>query len=639
MRMVIKKIKSLFWAITLVITLTAVFFIFEVIEADSVRTIKISGGFTHSMVIDENRALWAWGTNEYGEIGDGTLVAKSSPIRTNIGSDWLHIAAGIAHSAGIKPDGSLWTWGGNDTGALGDGSTVNSQIPTQVGTGTDWINTSAGSGFTLALNSGGALWSWGENSAGQLGDGTDVDKHSPTKVGIDDDWVSISAGFSHSMGIKSDGTLWGWGLDIFGQLGMDGLYGSWPYVRTPTQVGTDTDWLLVSCGTYHTLALKSDGTLWAWGLNNAGQLGDGTGQAKDEVTQVGSSSEWTSISASMHNMALKSDGTLWAWGFNNKGQLGDGTVISKNIPTQIGSDSDWSVVAVGLAHSMAVKSDGTLWTWGNNEFGTLGDGTNADRHTAVKILLQDDSGLALVKPKPTPRPRPIVIPDSDITEVVAPGLGVSSVIAPDAVTTISLDDPDVTLSFPAYTEQITYQATLVSDSESCEGVSPGNGGVVQTCVDINLYDYEGNPTPNSNLWASTTLSIALGDEFVESLGGPAFAYIAAITGYLRVQSYDESRKSGEWLDLYNTYIKDGERIVVQANPRNFSTFALVHYPPGYQSNTSGSPSVSTVSEEIVVTPDVGGTPIKTSWIYIGLALGMVLMGSSTYMLIRMKHVK
>jgi hypothetical protein len=188
----------------------------------------------------------------------------------------------------------------------------------------------------------------------------------------DTDWASVAAGSYHTMAIKTDGTLWAWGANWAGQLGNGTLVDT----DTPVQIGYGNDWASVAAGYYHTVAIKTDGSLWAWGSNEEGQLGDGTNESKDGPTQIGPDTDWASVAAGYyHTVAVKTNGTLWAWGYNEEGQLGDGTNESKNTPTRIGADTDWVSVAAGEGHTVAVKTNGTLWAWGYNAEGQLGDGS------------------------------------------------------------------------------------------------------------------------------------------------------------------------------------------------------------------------------------------------------------------------
>jgi alpha-tubulin suppressor-like RCC1 family protein len=173
-------------------------------------------------------------------------------------------------------------------------------------------------------------------------------------------------GASHSAGIRADGTLWAWGYNISGQVGD----GTQTNRNSPVQVGTATNWAAVACGGAHTVALKNDGTLWAWGTSSA--LGDGSGLPRSSPVQVGNASDWATVAAGFsHTVAVKSDGTLWAWGSNGAGQVGDGTTAERYSPVRIGTASHWATVACGNNYSVAMGSDGTLWAWGNNFNGQL----------------------------------------------------------------------------------------------------------------------------------------------------------------------------------------------------------------------------------------------------------------------------
>lgn len=196
-------------------------------------------------------------------------------------------------------------------------------------------------------------------------------------------WKTIEAGRYHTVAIKQDGTLWAWGKNFYGQLGDATNTDK----NTPTLIGTDNTWQSISGGRYHTLAIKLNGTLWAWGINATGQLGDGSNTNKNNPTQIGASNNWQSVNAGgNYSHGIKQDGTLWAWGYNNMGQLGDGTLIDKNTPTQIVTATNWQSVSSGEGgHTAAIKQDGTLWAWGWNNYGQLGDGTNIDKLVPTQI--------------------------------------------------------------------------------------------------------------------------------------------------------------------------------------------------------------------------------------------------------------
>jgi alpha-tubulin suppressor-like RCC1 family protein len=334
----------------------------------------ISTGNAYTLAVRQDGTLWAWGLNSNGQLGDGTTIEKSTPVQIGTATNWASASTGISHSLALRTDGTLWAWGNNTKGQLGNGTTTSSLVPVQVGTSTTWVSTSVGYAHSLALRSDGTLWAWGTDTNGELGTGTTSAgaTSAPVQVGTATTWASISAGFAHSLALSTDGTLWAWGSNGFGQLGNATTTNS----TAPVQVSVGTTWLSIGAGYYHSLALRSDGTLWAWGSNSYGQLGNGTtstGSTTSAPAQVGTATNWVSLSASSsHSLALRSDGTLWAWGNNENGQLGNGTTTNSPAPTQVGTDANWQRIGAGNNQSVALRTDGTLWAWGSNSYGQLG---------------------------------------------------------------------------------------------------------------------------------------------------------------------------------------------------------------------------------------------------------------------------
>ena len=344
------------------------------VQASSLNS-RLAAGDVHSMYVSNDGNLWAWGSNYYGQLGDGTTTNRTMPVQILPGV--AAIAAGNYHSLALKNDGSLWAWGSNDSGQLGDGTTTNRTTPFQILTG---ITTAvaAGSSHTLALQTDGSLWAWGNNGNYQLGDGTRTDSSWPKQIltGV----VDIAAGFYHSLALKTDGSLWAWGSNNSGQLGG----GTNTYSSTPKQILTGV--AAISAGSMHSLAIKTDGSLWAWGYNSYGQLGDGT--TTDSSTPKQILTGVAAISAgNMHSLALKNDGSLWAWGRNQYGQLGDGTTMNRTTPFQILTGV--TAMAAGGGHSLALKNDGSLWAWGRNDQGQLGDGTTTARLSPFLVKYAD----------------------------------------------------------------------------------------------------------------------------------------------------------------------------------------------------------------------------------------------------------
>ena len=196
--------------------------------------------------------------------------------------------------------------------------------------------------------------------------------------------VAVAAGY-HTVAIKSDSTLWAWGNNQYGQLSD----GTTTNKSTPVQIGSDNDWVKVAATAQSTIAIKTDGSLWAWGDNTYGQLGDGTTTNKNIPIRIGTDIDWDLVSVSDHTIAIKNSGYLWAWGVNSSGQLGDGTNTNRYSPVSIGGNNDWKKVVAG-SHTIALKSDGSLWAWGANGSGQLGDGTTISKSTPIQIGSDND---------------------------------------------------------------------------------------------------------------------------------------------------------------------------------------------------------------------------------------------------------
>ncbi len=248
----------------------------------------------------------------------------------------------------------------------------------QVGSVPCWREISAGQNFTLAIKGDGTLWGWGLNG-NQLGLGFSGNQNLPIQIGVANDWATVSAGDNHSLAVKTNGTLWAWGSGLFGQLG-NGSFNNATW--TVTQVGTATDWFKVSSGTQFSLAIKTNGTLWSWGLNNLGQLGNGTIINTNLPNQVGTATNWSKIDAgNQHSLAIDSSGVLYGWGDNTFGQLGNGTNISSLSPIILSTLNNWMEISAGYDHSMILNTNGFLFTAGNNANGQLCYGNNTSSNT------------------------------------------------------------------------------------------------------------------------------------------------------------------------------------------------------------------------------------------------------------------
>jgi alpha-tubulin suppressor-like RCC1 family protein len=297
----------------------------------------ILAGHNHSIALKSDRTRWGCGFNANGQLGDGTFDDIQHIAQIDTLADWISIYGHTrAICFSVKPDGSLWTWGYNGTGLAGTGNQNDNPSPVQVGTDYDWQMACSGVYHSLAVKTNGTLWAAGAASQGAFGNGGTTSSSTFIQISSDTTWHLASAGNAYSAAIRTDGTLWTWGWNNKGQLGV----GNMPSSLVPVQVGNST-WKNISCGEDHTLGVKNDGTLWAWGNNDVGQLGDGTFINRNTPVQIGIAADWIFAATGGEfthpgfSLAIKTDGTVWTWGDNSHGQLGDGTTVNKNIPVPL----------------------------------------------------------------------------------------------------------------------------------------------------------------------------------------------------------------------------------------------------------------------------------------------------------------
>ncbi|WP_317936587.1 RCC1 domain-containing protein [Streptomyces cellostaticus] len=255
------------------------------------------------------------------------------------------------------------------------------------------VAVAAGGGHSVALRADGTVWAWGVNDLGQVGDGSTTNRNIPVQVcatgqtapcsqfltGV----TAIAAGASHSLALRGDGTVVAWGYNGFGQLGN----GTFTDSTTPVQVSNLANVTSIAAGTRHSLALRADGSVRAWGYNGFGQLGDGTtGGSSNTPVVVSVLLNATSIAAGGdHNLAARNDGSALAWGFNGNGELGDGTNTNRNVPTSVSNLTNVKSIAAGGNHSLALRTDGTVRAWGSNASGQLGNGTTSNANVPVQV--------------------------------------------------------------------------------------------------------------------------------------------------------------------------------------------------------------------------------------------------------------
>jgi alpha-tubulin suppressor-like RCC1 family protein len=373
----------------------------------------VACGNFHTVAIKTDGSLYSTGANYSGQLGLGDETQRTSFAQVGSGTDWSIIDCGYDHTAAIKTDNSLWSTGYNGYGQLGLEDWSDRDEFEQIGSGTNWSDIGTGEYHTMAVKSDGTLWAVGYNDNGQLGVGSDtLYFNTIQQVGIDSDWSSADGGVFGSIGIKTDSIMESTGFNYFGQLGF-GYYASkktfQPVSDQEVEVSDDIvqgsfewftehaanlaqNWNSVNQGWYHTLAIKSDGSLWACGWNYHGQLGIIPELCVDEFNLVNDYT-WDFVDAwNEHTVAIKNDGILWGSGYNEYGQLGLGdfdveSSIQYNL-IQL-SSAIWTEVGTGTNHTATLKNDGTVWTTGRNASGQLGLGDEIDRDAFTQIAYDD----------------------------------------------------------------------------------------------------------------------------------------------------------------------------------------------------------------------------------------------------------
>jgi alpha-tubulin suppressor-like RCC1 family protein len=310
--------------------------------------------------------LWMWGSNTGGSLGQNDVVNYSSP-RQIPGTQW-NFGSGVNATFSIKTNNTLWTWGVNSSGQLGLNNTVNRSSPHQI-PGTQWVYTTA-SDYIFSRKTDGTLWAWATNARGELGLNDTVTYSSPRQI-PGTQWNFISRGFYRAgYGIKTDGTLWAWGSNYNADLGLNTLTTPGSGISSPTQI-PGTQWSYVTGGQSCAMAIKTDGTLWAWGAAGNGRLGLNSLVYRSSPTQIPGTQWNLVVGSNLHMLAKKTDGTLWLWGYNTNGQLGLNNTVNRSSPHQI-PGTQWNLISSGSDQSLATKTDGTLWVWSNNDQSQLG---------------------------------------------------------------------------------------------------------------------------------------------------------------------------------------------------------------------------------------------------------------------------
>jgi alpha-tubulin suppressor-like RCC1 family protein len=354
----------------------------------------------HSAYVKNNdNTLWTWGNNLLGQLGLNDVAHRSSPVQVGTLKQWASASAGDSYTMAITISGSLWGWGLNTYRQVGvnlAGSGLRSS-PVQVGTETNWNKVFAGTTHTIGMKRDGSLWAWGRNHRGQLGLNDLVTRSSPVQIGTETYWKDAAVAQNTTAAIKNDGTLWSWG-DNDSTSGRKTVEN--PTVvdeSSPVQIGTRSNWKSVVGNQYHYIALNTLGELWTWGEGGNGVLGQITDNLpKSSPVQIGTLKTWVSASAGKyHSLAIKNDGTLWGWGYNIRGALGQDDVIPRSSPIQIGTGSNWLYTHGGQDFTFGIDRTGSFYAWGDNEFGQLG--LNSTSHYSSSIRISTSSVRPVTK--------------------------------------------------------------------------------------------------------------------------------------------------------------------------------------------------------------------------------------------------
>jgi len=341
-----------------------------------------------------SRVPWSWGKNNFGQLGDGTYAGvfghpdRSIPGIISRLSDVVAMSGGWMHSLALKRDGTVWAWGANTHGQLGDGTHnafLHRTVPRRVSglNSVKVVEVASGLTHCLALDQEGRVWAWGSNRYGELGIGNNTFRTTPMQISGLNSVIAVATGSSHSLAIaRPYFTVWSWGRNQHGQLG-DGTNTD---RNTPLEIPGLTGVKAIAAGSYHSLALKLDGTVWAWGQDYTDTPVQVSGLS--DIVAITSGKDWAleSFVNARHNSALEGNGIVWAWGSNGSGQLGDGTNTDRNVAAPINTLSEVIAIAAGGHHSLALTADGSVWTWGSNLSGQLGDESYPSRNIPARVV-------------------------------------------------------------------------------------------------------------------------------------------------------------------------------------------------------------------------------------------------------------
>ena len=581
----------------------------------------LAAGSYHSMAATSLGAIWSWGCNFYGQLGNGSYdyVAHSTPICITAMTNVIAMADGSYHSLVVKSDRTVWSFGYNNYGQLGIGSSDYSQHAaiTQVSSLADVISVSAGLYHSLALKSDGTVWTWGYNNYGQLGDGGNSPRSVPYQLSSLSNVVAIAAGYCHSLALKSDGSVWAWGYNVNGQLGD----GTTTNRSTPVQVGGVGSIVAIAAGNYHNLALDRNGNVCAWGANTYGQLGDGTTTQRTTAVQTGASGVMAIAAGQYHSLALSSNRSVCAWGQNSSGQLGNGTATNTNLPVQVSGLSNVTAIAGCNAQCLALDQNGNVWGWGANGNGQLGFGSTANTNlpTLIPETVQftvssqtvcENAGTATITavvwaPGSQDVTVPFTLPSSYDTAVQ--GLDYASITASPLTIPAGQSSASITISL---INDTTYRGT-----RHIRGImgAPGNA-ILGSITNFDVTMTEDDPLPVAQFMASTqtvyenagtaTIAIQLTPASGKNWTAPVFALNGLSTAAQGVDftgtlpsslGYGAGQSSNNFsVVLNNRSGINGSRTMVLTMPTEPDTY-------GYQLGANSTLTLTILDKEVSIT--------------------------------------
>ncbi|PZQ49100.1 MAG: hypothetical protein DI551_00155 [Micavibrio aeruginosavorus] len=365
----------------------------ENLSSANIAPVKLASAEKHACMVRKDGTAWCWGEDGSGQLGNGAVSgSQQQPSPVSDAGPWLDISTGFGSTStcGLKTDGSVWCWGSDSNGQLGAGGAGDQTSPVAVDVADDelmWTKVSVGTDHACGIRTDGTAWCWGSNSNGKLGTGGGS-VSSPAEVSGDDLWIDISAGPDTSCGIKKDGTAWCWGSDSNGQLGNGAVLNT--SQNTPSQVDDPGPWAKISAGKA-TCGLKNDGSVWCWGKDENGLIGNGSDITEDQTSPVRAftNAPFMSIAAGVeHNCGTDIYGGAWCWGAGNNGRIGNGlNVAAQEIPVRVTGAQKFMTAQPGINASCATDVNENVWCWGTDTNGRLGNGSSFGSTTLPSKVL------------------------------------------------------------------------------------------------------------------------------------------------------------------------------------------------------------------------------------------------------------